>query len=91
LHFATADLEYIIKTQPTTVKDFIESYASDNGMTVKNCYAILAKLKSFKLVKYDRDFKVYNYDSNRYFKDLTALKAFHQQVRKWNENTICRP
>ena len=85
LDFAKAVLELIIKGPPTRkqMSEFIKSYAVDNGMLSKVCYAILKALKDQTIVRYDEDFKTYSYNRHRYHRDLTALKAFHEQVKAW--------
>jgi len=85
LDFAEAVLELIIKDPPTPkqMAEFIKSYALDNGMLSKVCYTILKVLKDQTIVRYDKDFKTYSYNRHRYHRDLTALKAFHEQVKAW--------
>jgi len=85
LDFAEAALELIIKDQLTRKKmaAFIKSYARGNGMLPKVCYTILKGLKDQTIVRYDKDFKTYSYNRHRYHRDLTALKAFHEQVKAW--------
>ena len=85
LDFAKAVLGLIIKDPPTPkqMAEFIKSYASDNGMLSKVCYTILKVLKDQTIVRYDKGFKTYSYNRHRYHRDLTALKAFHEQVKAW--------
>ena len=83
LDFASAVLKLIIKQQPTRkqMAEFIKSYTE---ISDKVCYAILQNLKAQTIVWYDGDYKIYSYNRHRYHRDLTALKAFHQQVKNWN-------
>ena len=85
LDFAKAVLELIIKDPPTRkqMAEFIKRYATNNGMLQKVCYAILKALKDQAVVWYDDDFKTYSYNRHRYHRDLTALKAFSEQVKVW--------
>ena len=85
LDFAEAVLELIIKHHITRkeMAEFIKSYASNNGMLSKVCYTILKVLKDQTIVRYDKDFKTYSYNLHRYHRDLTALKAFHEQIKAW--------
>ena len=85
LDFAKAVLGLIIKDPPTRkqMSEFIKRYAMDNGMLSKVCYAILKTLKDQTIVRYDEDFKTYGYNRHRYHRDLTALKAFREQVKAW--------
>ena len=85
LDFARDVLEFIVKDPPIRkqMSEFIKSYAKDNGMLPKVCYSILKALKDQTIVRYDEDFKTYSYNRHRYHRDLTALKAFHEQVKTW--------
>jgi len=85
LDFAKAVLEFIIKDLPTRnqMSEFIQSYARGNGMLPKVCYSILKALQAQTVARYNEDFKVYRYNRHSYHRDLTALKAFHEQVKVW--------
>ena len=86
IDFAAAILEFIIKHQPTRkqMAAFIKSYDRDNGMLPKVCYSILKALKDQTTIRYDEYFKFYSYNRHRYHRDLTALRAFGEQVKAWN-------
>ncbi len=87
LDFAKAVLELIIKDQPTRkqMAGFIKNYARDDGMLSKVCYSILKTLKDQTIVRYD---ETYSYNRHRYHRDLTALKAFHEQVKVWKVSSF---
>ena len=88
LDFARDVLELIIKDPPSRkqMSEFIQAHARDNGMLPKVCYCILKALKDQTVVLYDEDFKVYRYNRHRYHRDLTALKAFNEQVVAWKSS-----
>ena len=85
LDFAKAVLGFIVKEQPTRkqMAEFIKCYNSEDCILPKVCYAILKALKGQTIVRFDEDLKIYSYNRHRYHRDLTALKAFHQQVKVW--------
>lgn len=85
LDFAAAVLEFIIKDPPTRKQmgEFVKSYAQDNGILPKVCYTVLKILKDQTIIHFDENFKTYSYNRHRYHRDLTALKAFHEQVKAW--------
>jgi hypothetical protein len=85
LDFAKAVLRLMVKDPPTRKKmsEFIKSYARDSGMLSKVCYTTLKVLKDQTIIRFDENFKTYNYNRHRYHRDLTALKAFHEQVKRW--------
>ena len=87
LDFAKAVLELIIKGPPTRkqMSEFIKSYARDNGILPKVCYTVLKILKDQTIVHYD---ETYSYNRHRYHRDLTALKAFHEQVKVWKASSF---
>ena len=82
LDFAEAVLERIIKDQLTRkeMAAFIKSYGRANGILPKVCYTVLKILKDQTIIHYD---ETYTYNRHRYHRDLTALKAFYEQVKVW--------
>jgi hypothetical protein len=92
LDFSKAVLEFIIKKQPSKKRtkecegmgEFINNYAQANGILPKVCYTVLKILKDRTIVHLD---EAYTYNRHRYHRDLTALKAFHEQVKVWRSNT----
>jgi len=85
LDFAETVIEQVIKDQITRkeMAAFIKSYARDTGILPKVCYTVLKILKDQTIIYYDGYYKTYTYNRHRYHRDLTALKAFHEQVKVW--------
>jgi uncharacterized protein with ParB-like and HNH nuclease domain len=90
IDFAAAALEFMIKDPPSRkqMADFIRNYTTGSSMSVKVCYATLKTLKDQTIVRFDEVFKVYHYNEERYNRDFSAIKAFHQQVKAWKSSSF---